>query len=145
MTIERRRPLPVGRYWADIFPAQQPKWGAWISVQRNAGNASIEATEHFDAIGDSEAHDFVIWNTTAETIWPDDEMGFLPNVAGPGIRSSADTVQRPEPEPDALGRIDAWGKSIGRAIVTAGAVAGGVLVLFGLLSLAKRRRYGGRT
>lgn len=140
MTIERRRPLPVGRYWADIFPAQQAKWGAWISVQRNAGNATIEETEHFDASGDSPEHDFVIFTTSAETVWPDEDMKFAPNIAGSEIRSSADTVQRPPPEPDALGRIDAWGRSVGRALMTAGAVAGGLIVLVGLLAVAKRKK-----
>lgn len=142
MTLERRRPLPIGRYWADITPKEQPKWGAWISVQRNAGNAGIEITEHTDPVGDSPEHDFVIWNTTAETVWPDEEMGFVPNIAGPEIRSASDAFRVPEPEPDALGRIDAWGRSIGKAIVTAGAVAGGVLVLFGILALARRRKPG---
>jgi hypothetical protein len=142
MTIERRRPLPAGRYWVDIFERDRPQWAAWISVQQNAGNAKVEATEHFpgDESKDLEERDWVLFVTTAETVWPDADMGLAPNIAGKDVHSSTDTIDRPPPEPDPLERLERMGDTLVRGVMTAGAVAVGVLVLVGVVSMLKKRK-----
>lgn len=96
MPIERRRPLPVGRYWIDVFESSRTMWETWLRVAGGA-NVRVEHTEDFPANDGGPARQFVIFATTAETMWPDAEMGFAPNVAGPEVQSSSDTVQRPDP------------------------------------------------
>lgn len=135
MSLERRRPLPVGRYWADIFPQNRAAWSAWISLNQNSGKASLVTTEHTPALSGAPEHDFVIFETTSELVWPDDVMGFSPNVAGPNVTSSDDTINKPDPSADPL-------DSIGRmtqGIYAAGAVAAGLILLVGVFTLAKGR------
>jgi hypothetical protein len=141
VTLERRRPLPPGRYWAYIYPQNRAEWDAWITVQRKEGHAAIEWSEHFDPVGDSPSHDFVIWTTSDETVWPDELLGFIPNVAGPEITSSQSTMQRPPAdETDPLGKIEDIGRQIGNTIVTVGSVAIGVVALVAILSLTRKGR-----
>lgn len=97
MTIERRRPLPVGRYWADIFPQNRPAFEAWRNV--NATRARLEATEFKEGSGGAPDHDWVLFSTSAETLWPDDVLGFAPNRADSSVATSDDTAQKPPPEP----------------------------------------------
>lgn len=140
MTLERRRPLPAGRYWAHIFPQNRAAWDAWLKVQLAKGHAMLENTEHFDAFGDAPEHDFVVWRTTAETVWPDETMGFAPNIAEESVTSTSDVESSPKPETvDPLERMDEWGKQIATTIVTIGGVAIGLVGLVALLSMAKRR------
>ena len=136
MTLERTRPLPAGRYWADIFPQNRPAWSAWISLNQNSGKAKLVTTEHTDPVAGAPEHDFVIFETTDQLVWPDDVMGFAPNIAGPNVTSSDDTVDKPEPSADP---IDQFGK-LTQGIYAAGAIAAGLIVLVGVFSLMKGHR-----
>lgn len=136
MTLERRRPLPAGRYWADIFPQNRAAWSAWISLNQNSGKASLVTTEHTPEIAGAPEHDFVIFTTSDELVWPDEVMGFSPNVAGANVTSSDDTIDKPEPQADPL---DQFGK-LTQGIYAAGAIAAGLIVLVGVFSLARGRR-----
>jgi hypothetical protein len=95
-----------------------------------------EVSEHFDAAGGAPEHDFVIFTTNTELIWPDTEIGFAPNVAPPNIKSSADTVQRPPPEPGAIDQIsdiaDDFTKKVNAAVTTVLVllVAGAAVAIF---------------
>ena len=125
--LERRRPLPVGRYWADVFPQNRPAWSAWIDMQTKSGNARIESTSHDEGSGGAPEHDWVLWTTSVETIWPDDVMGFAPNVAGAEVTQSSDTVQRPDPEKPTSDKIGETLKDIvmGGALFIGGAILAG--------------------
>lgn len=138
MTIERRRPLPVGRYWADVFPQNRPAFEAWRNV--NSSRVRVVTTEFREGADGAPDHDWVLFDTTEETLWPDDVLGFAPNVASKGTTSSDDTVQKPPPEPSLPDQASAALSRMTGAVYLAagGIVACGVLVL--LLALNKRRR-----
>ncbi|MDD5012766.1 MAG: hypothetical protein PHQ66_03945 [Candidatus Nanoarchaeia archaeon] len=110
MAIERRRPLPAGRYWIDVFQPNRAYWEIWSTAMKHAGRLTIEHTESFEATdGEETARDFVIFSTNAETIgWPD-RIG-SPTIAGKEIQSSADTVQRPDAP---LEPLDALSETLG--------------------------------
>jgi hypothetical protein len=136
MALERRRPLPVGRYWADIFPQNRAAWQAWLATQTSAGHARLETTSHDNGTGGAPEHDWVLWTTSDETVWPDDIMGFAPNVAGADVTQSSDTAQRPPPED-----TDQSAMSTLRAAVMSGAMilGGAIVVGFGLVALSRHR------
>lgn len=136
MTLERRRPLPPGRYWADVFPQNRPAWSAWRDLQLAAGAARIETTSHEPSAAGAPEHDFVIWTTDRETIWPDDVLGFAPNVAESSITQSSDTVQLPDPE-----STTSLSDAIANNALKVGLIVGGSVVLgFVLVAVIRRRR-----
>lgn len=134
MAIERRRPLPVGRYWIDVLEVSKNKWLGWRDAFVPKGDAFVEVTEDIPATSDSAARQFVIFNTKKELVWPDD-MGIGVNVAGPEIRSSADTVKgvdlTPSFELPTAQQITAGIERtlIGLAVVVGIAVVGGVVIV----------------
>lgn len=138
MTIERKRPLPIGRYWADIFDRERPAFEAWLNV--NASRAKVVASEFKEGAGGAPNHDWVLFETTAETLWPDDVLGFAPNRAEPGTNTSDDTAQKPPPEPGALDQAAAALSRIQQAAFLAlgGLAVVGVAVLV-LVATRKRR------
>jgi hypothetical protein len=137
MTIERRRPLPAGRYWLDVFASKRPAWEVWSTAMKNVGRLNVTHTESFEATDGGEARDFVIFETDAETIgWP--ESVGSPTIAGKNIQSSADTVQRPDPELEPLDALSAAASSVGTATKTAIGVGVAIgVVALGLLLLRK--------
>lgn len=112
MAIERRNPLPVGRYWVDIV---EPKTGgvllkfdAWLA--RNSSKVKVVKREQkgttlwsLDTSG--KRYDWVLFDVLSPVEWPRTSGFGLPTIvqsptaptAAP-VTSSADTVQRP-PEP----------------------------------------------
>lgn len=138
MALERRRPLPAGRYWLDVWEDHRSAWEIWKTAMSHAGRAKVTHTESFDAIGGNKAHDFVIFETDQETIgWPE-ELG-SPNVAGPEIQSSNDTLDRPEPMPEVIDQIAASTGSIVSTGKTIFVVGVGVAVVAALVSIFRRR------
>jgi len=139
MARELRRPLPPGRYWADVFPQNRVMFDAWVKVAGDSGAIHGEVSEHFPASDGAPEHDFVIFVTNRELVWPDQEMGFAPNVAGPEIHSSDDTVQKPPPTPSAADQLSAGLESVGKAVVL-GVVAVTIVAATVLLTQARKRR-----
>jgi hypothetical protein len=113
LALERRNPLPPGRYWLDLFPPLaagrpdgQKRFAEW--VREHSGAVMVESTESFNT---SPPRQFVIFRTSRDVPWGN-EMGAavgFPTKApssGPGaVRSSDDTVQRPSPEPSSAGAL----------------------------------------
>lgn len=135
MTIERRRPLPAGRYWIDVFESGRQLWETWSGVMMKLDHLKVITTENFDAVGGAEARQFIIFETNAETIgWPE-KLG-SPTIAAANVQSSADTVQRPDPTPEIADQLAEAAKKAASAAktsivvgVTIGVVALGVLLL----------------
>lgn len=138
MALERRRPLPAGRYWLDVFPKNATAWETWSSAMTKIGSAKVEVTEHFDAVDGAPAHDFVIFSTTTENAaW---EAAGLPSptIAPSSVTTSDDTATKPPPEPSALDQLGQTASNIGTGIK----VAVGVVVVvsvagFGIALLRK--------
>lgn len=97
MTVERRNPLPAGRYWIDISKEPVPlgTWQGFLSAFH--GFVHVDTTEEDDAFA------FSIFTTSKALVWPDG-IGY-PTIAGPNIKSRDDTVQAPDPEPDLTDQI----------------------------------------
>ena len=113
--LERRNPLPAGRYWKDIFEADAEAFGEWL--KDNHETVKVRTTEHID--GDP-PRDWLLFEVTAPTMW--DGPGY-PDIATANVHTSADTVQRPDPEKDPLDKLDA-GDPLGIKAVVPWIVAG---------------------
>jgi hypothetical protein len=129
MTIERRRPLPAGRYWADVVERNRIPFEAWLKV--NATVVRLEATEHAEPSDGAPSRDWVLFETTAELAWPDPVMGFAPNVAAASVHASTDVVQRPPPPEELAATLTAAMRSVVYA-VGALAFVGAVVVVVGV-------------
>lgn len=100
MTIERRNPLPVGRYWVDVIGDDAiRKFDGWL-VQHSF-TVHVEKTQHDDGsiLMGRPPSNWVLFSVESPTKW---EGPGLPTVASPDVRSKDDTVQKPPPEPDPL-------------------------------------------
>lgn len=141
MALERRRPLPAGRYWLDVFEPNQLAWGSWVDAMTRMvpPRATIEVTQHFEGTDGAGPHDFVIFSTPGENVaW---EAAGLPSptIAGPEIQTSDDTVQKPPPEPDLvdqLGDLSEHAKGITTGLKVAGFIA--VVVVVGSFALKRK-------
>jgi hypothetical protein len=135
--IERRRPLPAGRYWIDVFDKNRDVWEIWRNAMAHVGHLKVQHTESFDAVGDNEPHDFLIFSTNAETIgWPEQIQG--PNVAGPEIQSSDDTLDRPDPTPEIIDQLSTAVGSATSGAKTVLTVGLGVAVVAALVAIFRR-------
>lgn len=124
MTVERRNPLPVGRYWVDIIdsprnPGARLAFRAWLAA---AGRAVVVVKEeHFARLTHGRDRDWYLFDVRDPIAWPRDKGFGFPNVvqsptapnAAP-VTSSADTAQRPPPRTwrDELDDIMGDGKSV---------------------------------
>ena len=148
MTVERRNPLPAGRYWVDIFEPQRVAFETWRAV--NKDSVKVEVTETH---GSNPPREFFIFNvvervavpggtTTIEipVQWDSVTFGF-PSVAGRDIKSSADTVTRPDLPKDATDQISDALDSIGSfgKAVAIGGLAVGAAFLIGKLVEGRRK------
>jgi hypothetical protein len=110
MTLERRNPLPPGRYWMSLLGEQSQEFTAGVKGL-NASHPDlvrIVATNHHDAneTGNNEAaYDWVLFTVGGNgAVWDHDLIG-TPNIAGPEITQESDTIQRPAPEKDVLDKL----------------------------------------
>ncbi len=97
--LERRNPVPTGRYWISVIgnPAID-KLDAWLVEHKDS--VRLTASE-FDpgeagAFANPVPQQFVIFQLLKPT--PLNGLPVYPNVATPDVQTLADTVQRPEPE-----------------------------------------------
>ncbi len=113
--VERRNPLPVGRYWVDVFEKDAASFAAWLAAHK--ADVRVRTTQHFDT---TPARDWVLF----EVVRPVDWQGpGLPDVATGDVVASSDTVQRPPPEKDALQKISDAFSGSGTALVVLGVAA----------------------
>jgi len=108
--LERRSPLPVGRYWQDIFAKQAADWNAWLAPALASGTVTIENAEHFQAdplrdgswlpggpSGDLNViadRTWVLFNVVRPVDWPAVKLGF-PTIATQDVQQSSDTADNP--------------------------------------------------
>lgn len=95
--VERRQPLPAGRYWitvisSDSAPNRMSNFLQWCDA--NKARVTVEKSE--PVINDTNNGVFRIFRLSKPTKFDTAQFGF-PNVAGPEINTSDDTVQRPPP------------------------------------------------
>jgi len=106
--VERRQPLPPGRYWitvtnSDNAPDRVAHFFAWTTS--NAQTVIVDKQEPLKGGTTTDRPNgsrwvkpvdgvFVIFTVLLKTTWDARQFGF-PNVAGEEIQHASDTVQRP--------------------------------------------------
>jgi len=117
VALERRNPLPPGRYWQDIFAKQEPAWLKWWSHNAQPGGpVVVEKAEVYwadplrsgewlpDALKPANAgtipdRRWFLFRVEQPVDWPAVDMGF-PTIADETIQTSADTAENlPAPSP----------------------------------------------
>ena len=99
--MERANPLPVGKYWVDVFTPQEAAFQDWL--RRNKANVIVTTTESYDPIDGSPGRAWRLFEVNSPVMW--EGPGF-PTIAGPGVNSSTDTADRPAPEKDPFDKLD---------------------------------------
>ena len=153
--IERRNPLPPGRYWQDIFNKHAPDWNAWIAEHGSGAigdetkDVVVERVDRFraDPLRDGSWLPEILAPENAGTIpdrmwvlfrvkravpWPATKLGF-PTIADETVQSSADTAENP-PGLTPGEEIEAAAMHVVRPVMY---LAGGLLALKILWSLRK--------
>lgn len=94
--LERRNPLPVGRYWIDIFEPKKEVFYNWLRIA--SISVQVLATETREATDQWPASEWYLFETKQMLMWDiAGDVGW-PTVAGPEVKTSDDTVQKPKPE-----------------------------------------------
>lgn len=145
--LVKKNPLPVGRYWIDVFDNGYGTWNAWLvtaNLQSDPTSygapglrVSVEKDEYYEPFEHSETDEmqpgrhWILFNVLEPTPWGDanaTKIGW-PNTAPQSIQTSDDTVQKPDPNdartdwlPDVgpLGKIAIAGTGILVVAVLAG-------------------------
>lgn len=116
MTIERRNPLPKGRYWVDIvdspkFPGARITFSGWLT--RNSGVKVIKR-ESFGALVTGKARDWYLFEVLQPVVWERNRGWGFPSIVqspenptAPKVEKPEDTAQRPPPPTirDAAGEL----------------------------------------
>jgi hypothetical protein len=139
MALERRSPLPPGMYWLDVLGDKRAAFIDWRRA--NKTTVRVRSTEAFPE--PAPGRDWYKFEVLQPTPWEATRFGF-PNIIASTdkIDSSADTVQRPDPEKDPLDKLgDALSSagSVTSQLVPIVVVLGGVLVLTNLWSRSRGR------
>jgi hypothetical protein len=130
--VERRNPLPIGRYWVDVFAKDSDAFTQW--TKRNTDRLKIRGTEHFANDDAALVRDWMLFEVLSPVPW--EGPGF-PTVADASVTSSSDTSDRPPPPPAVVdqmqGMLDNAAHEIGDAlktgVIVSAAVGVGILIL----------------
>lgn len=130
--LQKQDPLPIGRYWIDVYGDSHVmlinKW-----LYDNNDTVKLENTEGYSSTDAApEGGGFVLFSVGFPTAWGMSKDLGWPTVATPDIHSSKDTVQRP-PEQSAT---DYWFGEGGKATWVPWAI-GGTVIVVGLVAVAK--------
>lgn len=127
--VARTNPIPAGRYWLDVFtpsPAghadSEAVFSRWLG--ENFGRVVVRTTETFPGPPLRNWYLFEVLAGATPTAFPFVALGF-PTKAGPEVKSSGDTVQRPPPE--AGGAVEALLQTLRDNAAVVAAIAVGVL------------------
>lgn len=84
MALERRDPLPPGRYSFNVWHGDRAKWDAWTRANSN--------TVRTISIESGDANDWVMFDVIAPTKWVG--LGY-PDIVTQNVKSQADQIQAP--------------------------------------------------
>lgn len=123
MAIERKNPLPVGKYWVDVFDPHINDFKDWLD--KNKDSVIIDKQEYYIARDNYPQRNWYLFHNTAPVDWQG--PGF-PTIAEQETHTSEDTAQKPPPEPSGVEVIeDAFSKA-GNILTLAGLAVGGILL-----------------
>lgn len=131
MAVERRDPVPPGRYWIFLKKEEMSVWADWTKLHSGAVKVVASETQFVtpegfiwaatptgDIIKDAHG-EWVLFDVVAPVPWVG--FGFPTIVTDPTIRSSTDVITAPAPEADkyvveeitkALQTLIFWGGAI---------------------------------
>lgn len=143
--LEKSNPLPVGRYWIDVFEAKKSVWDAWLATANIASDPTsytgpsdrvqVEKIEYYEPFEDDgkeyPGRYWILFKVVQPTPWGTlmaEQIGW-PNTAPVNIQTSDDTVQKPDPNDartDWLPDVGPLGKIAigGTALLTVAVLAG---------------------
>lgn len=127
MAIERRNPVPPGKYWVDVFEPHIADFRTWLSS--NSESVSVDKTENYLADGDNPAHNWYLFTVHTDIKW---EGPGLPTIADENVHASTDTSEKPPPEPSGLETIEAGIEKAGNFLII-GALVGAAYVGYRIL------------
>lgn len=122
MAMERRDPVPKGRYWLFLLEGEEETWGEWVTD--HAATVRVVATERktklspwrpaiFSTRPDlsiimEEGGSWVLFDVLAPTPWVG--LGFPTIVTDASVQSSTQVEQAPAPKPDDELAREVWGR-----------------------------------
>ena len=144
MAVERRDPLPPGRYWIYVLEDELEDWDEWARDHSGAVHVvaserqttlspytpAVMATRPDGSIIMDAAGAWILFDVMAPTPWVG--FGFPTIVTDPTITRSEQIVQAPAPDPDDQLAKDVWDEVKGLVLL-----AGGIYLLGSFLG---RRR-----
>lgn len=122
--MERANPLPIGRYWVDVFEKDWAAFHGWLAAQRSG--VKVSSTESFEAIDGNPAREWYLFDVVSPVRW--EGPGF-PTVATKAIKSSADTADRPPPPKNPLEGLGSALTPSGGTMFAVGALGLGLFAL----------------
>lgn len=136
MALERRDPVPAGRYYIFIKADESDAWAGWveqyadrvkpiaIESQSISPDSPIWATTPTGSIVKEHVGDWILFDVTAPVPWV--KLGLPTIVTDPSVRSTVDVYQAPVIDTE-NGPLDELASMIHLLTVLAG--IGGVIVL----------------
>jgi hypothetical protein len=111
VTLERRRPLPEGRYWLDVTEQLRPKWELWRNAMASVPTVTIDHTEDIPPVDEglfgphAPGRQFVIFSLSSPNVaW--EAVGLpSPTIAGANVQTASDTADMPAPTPDLFDEV----------------------------------------
>lgn len=132
MSLERRNPLPAGRYWIDVVSTKAEEFTGYLVAMGD--RVHVEGTEAGEPL-------WFLFTVKAPVPWFPINFGY-PTIAPPTIKSKADTVSRPDLPKDGVDQIDDALGGVGGAakhLIEVCAVIGGALLLANLWPRSRGR------
>jgi len=122
MALERRDPLPIGRYWQFVLEDEYDRWQSWVTENRDTVQVvaverkmtlepyrpAIFVTRPDLSIIMHEGGSWVLFDVKAPTPWVG--LGYPTIVTDMTITRSEQVEQGPPPAPDDQLARDVWGR-----------------------------------
>jgi hypothetical protein len=142
MTLERKNPLPVGRYWVDVPSGDLPAFQQWLAERPSQihvdGTAERLSYNWLNNLGGAFGANVTWYVFKVLSPVPWFGPGY-PTIATADIVSIDDTVQRPPPEPGFLDQmLGASGSmpTVAKYAIWGGAALGAGLLVWKILDFA---------
>ncbi len=139
MTLQRKNPLPAGRYWVDVFGNNRTSMAKWFKAFGPLG-VTVRSVESSTGATPGDNRDWYLFEYTPKyglpVVWDATTFGF-PTIAEPAVKSSADTATTPPVTQGVEGVLQSAGLVEGTTPATGvlpwwvlpGAVVGGLVAV----------------